>query len=98
MPVIIAFNMNSQKIWDTALVQIELEVSRPNFTTWFKDTFISKVEEGTVFLSVPNTFVKDWLQTKYHKVILQSLRNVNDVVRALEYSIGQIEKKKVEKK
>lgn len=89
--------MNTQKIWDTALVQIELEVSRPNFTTWFKDTFISRVEEGTVFLSVPNTFVKDWLQTKYHKVILQSLRNTTEAVRALEYSIGQMEKKKQEK-
>ena len=86
--------MNTQKLWDTALVQIELEVSRPNFTTWFKDTFISKIDDGIVYLAVPNTFVKDWIQTKYHKVILQSLRNIEDSVRALEYTIGQIEKKK----
>jgi len=91
------FTMNTQKIWDTALVQIELEVSRPNFTTWFKDTFISKIEDGMVFLGVPNTFVKDWLQTKYHKVILESLRNIEENIRSLDYSIGQIEKKKTEK-
>jgi chromosomal replication initiator protein len=89
--------MNTQKIWDTALVQIELEVSRPNFTTWFKDTFISSFDDGVVTLAVPNTFVKDWVQTKYHKVILQSLRNVEDSVRALEYTIKQAEKKKTEK-
>lgn len=86
--------MDSKKLWDTVLMQAELEVSRANFNTWFKDTYISKVDSGTVFLAVPNTFVKDWLYTKYHKTILQSLRNLTEGVRAIEYIISQQNKKK----
>lgn len=86
--------MDAKKLWDTVLMQAELEVSRANFTTWFKDTYISKVDSGTVYLSVPNTFVKDWLVNKYHKTILQSLRNLAEGVRSVEYIINQQNKKK----
>ncbi len=86
--------MDAKKLWDTVLMQAELEVSRANFNTWFKDTYISKVDSGTVYLSVPNTFVKDWLVNKYHKTILQSLRNLTEGVRSVEYIINQQNKKK----
>mgnify|MGYP001614610200 CR=1 FL=1 len=58
---------DTKRLWEGALTEIELAVSKANFTTWFKDTAISRVEEGVVYLSVPNTFVKDWLLNKYHK-------------------------------
>ncbi len=86
--------MDSKKLWDTVLVQIELEVSRANFNTWFKDTYIQKVDGGVVYLAVPNTFVKDWLSNKYHKSILQALRNMAEGIRAVEYVISQQNKKK----
>ena len=40
-----------------------------------------------VFLSTPNTFVKDWLKAKYHKFILKALREIEPNVRSLEYII-----------
>jgi len=78
---------NTKRLWEGALAEIELAVSKANFTTWFKDTAISHMEEGVVYLSVPNTFVKDWLLNKYHKFILRSLRNLSEQVRALEYVV-----------
>ena len=79
--------VDTKKLWDSVLVEIEMNVSKANFNTWFKDTYILKTEEGTVYLAVPNTFVKEWLQNKYHNFILRLLReNVSDI-RALEYVI-----------
>ena len=66
---------DNKKIWDKVLLDMELSVSKANFSTWFKDTNILKYENGVVFLSVPNEFVKSWLLEKYHKFILKSLRN-----------------------
>jgi len=87
--------MNDPKqLWERALVEIELAVSKANFNTWFKGTFIARVENGTVFLSVPNTFVKDWLANKYHKFILRSLRNLSVEIRALEYVVTKEELRK----
>ena len=78
-----------KQLWDKVLGEIELQLSRANFTTWFKDTFITKVDDGIVYVAVPNPFVKDWLLSKYHKVILKSLRDFGEDVRALEYSISE---------
>ncbi len=86
--------MDHKKLWDSALAEIELEVSKATFNTWFKDTAITSEEEGVVFLNVPNTFVKDWLANKYHRLILKTLRNFSDHVRAVEYTISKDEVRK----
>jgi chromosomal replication initiator protein len=37
---------------------------------------------------VPNLFAKDWIASKHHKTILKHLRELSDMVRAVEYSIS----------
>lgn len=79
--------LDNKHLWEQALTEIELSVSRANFSTWFKNTFVVKQEAGTVFLGVPNEFVKDWLFNKYHKFILRALRGVDEGTRGLEYVV-----------
>lgn len=79
--------VDNKTLWDSVLVEIELNVSTANYNTWFKDTYILKQEDGVVHLAVPNTFVKEWLSHKYHNFILRLLRNVSSDIRALEYVI-----------
>ncbi len=62
----------NKKLWYSVLAEIELSISKANFSMWFKDTSITKIEDGIVFVGVPNVFVKDWLFNKYHKNILKS--------------------------
>lgn len=68
--------MTNQQLWQSVLGEIEVNLSRANFTTWFKNTFISIIEEDKVVISVPNTFTKAWLEKKYHKNILEALENI----------------------
>lgn len=70
--------MTQQQLWQAALGELELTLSRANFTTWFKNTFISSAENGKIIIGVPNTFTKAWLEKKYHKSILEALNNVAD--------------------
>lgn len=90
--------MDTKKLWDSVLAEIELNVSRATFTTWFKDTYVSKEEEGVVFVSVPNAFVKEWLLNKYHNIILKSLRSTLESVRSIEYTISRSEEKPQEER
>ena len=78
---------DNKKLWDKVLSDVELNVSKANFNTWFKDTNIIKYENSTVFLSVPNEFVKNWLVEKYNKFILKSLRGLSEGVRGVEYIV-----------
>lgn len=68
--------MTNQQLWQSVLGEIEVNLSRANFTTWFKNTFISIIEEDKIVISVPNTFTKAWLEKKYHKNILEALENI----------------------
>ncbi len=76
-----------EKLWKDALFEIEPNVSKANFSTWFKNTYISKCEDGVVTINVPNDFVKEWLSTKYYKFVISSLRNINPSVRHVDYLI-----------
>ena len=71
------------------MVDIELEVSKANFSTWFKNTRIMKQDSGTVYVGVQNEFVRDWLMKKYNSTILRTLRNLSDQVRGVEYLIAK---------
>lgn len=83
--------MDNKKLWDSVLVEMELNLSKPNFNTWFKDTSIIKQEDGAVYLSVPNTFVQDWLGSKFHNTILKALRSLSGSVQSLHYVISKEE-------
>ena len=78
--------VDQKQLWDNVLVDTELSISKANFNTWFKDTAILRIDEGVVYVNVPNQFVKDWLSTKYHKFILKTLRSFSDRIRHRERS------------
>ncbi len=81
--------MDNKELWSKTLVDIELEVSKANFSTWFKNTRIIKQDAGTVYIGVQNEFVRDWLSNKYHSTILRILRNCSEHVRGVEYLISK---------
>lgn len=78
-----------QKLWETILAEIEMSVSKANFTTWFKNTHAVKEEEGVFYIGVPNEFVKDWLTTKFHKDVLKAIRNHKESIRSVEFIIAK---------
>ncbi len=78
-----------KKLWDDALVTIELSISPANFKTWFKDTHIVSLEDGLVTLGVPSVFVRDWIADKFQSMILKALRDLTPHVRSIEYAVVQ---------
>jgi chromosomal replication initiator protein len=83
----------TRELWENALVELALSISKPNFSTWFKDTHITRIEDGVVYLGVPSQFSRDWLSTKFHKDILKTLRGLSESVRSVEYVISRGPKK-----
>ncbi len=70
--------------------EIENIVSRPNFITWFTNTSIVKYDDKTIYICVPNSFIREWHLSKYHKDTLRILRNhVNDL-RTVEYIVSPL--------
>lgn len=82
-----------KQLWDSCLIEIESNTNKANFNTWFKNTSLIKQEDGIVYIGVPNDFVKEWLATKFHKLILKTLMNYTENIRSVEYSIIKIQEK-----
>lgn len=80
--------MNSNELWQAVLGELELALSKANFTTWFKQTFISDVRDHMLVIGVPNLFTKAWLEKKYTKEILHSLQELtNGSIKQLVYHV-----------
>lgn len=80
--------MTLKQLWKTALGEIELCVSKPNFITWFKNTELKNKKEGIAIINVPNGFNKEWLQNKYYNLILKTLKNLSPDVKEIQFAIG----------
>ncbi|MCL5435683.1 MAG: chromosomal replication initiator protein DnaA [Patescibacteria group bacterium] len=80
--------MTNEQFWRAVLGNLELSMSKPNFTTWFKNTSILQNSGRGVTIGVPNTFTKEWLQNKYHQNILQAIRSIDPEIREIRYEIS----------
>ncbi|MFA5128939.1 MAG: chromosomal replication initiator protein DnaA [Patescibacteria group bacterium] len=68
--------MTNQQLWQAVLGELELNLTKANFTTWFKNTAISFIDGEKITVGVPNTFTKAWLENKYHQSILKTLQKI----------------------
>lgn len=83
--------MTNQQLWQAVLGELELTLSKANFTTWFRSTGISSKENDKVVISVPNTFTQTWLEKKYHQDILKTLRKLSEnSVKEVFYKVETI--------
>jgi chromosomal replication initiator protein len=51
-----------QNLWETALGQLELQVTRPNFETWLRHTVGLGYENDALVVGVQSDFAVEWLQ------------------------------------
>ena len=66
----------AERIWDTALGQMQIHVTRPNYDTWLKDTKGLRIDSGSFVVGVPTEFVREWLGTRMRSLVSQTLGSI----------------------
>lgn len=64
---------SAQEIWEAALGELQLQVSRSNYRTWFKGTKAIACQSGHFTISVPNAFTAEYLDRKQRSLIEKTL-------------------------
>lgn len=82
-------------LWQAVLGEIELSISRGNFITWFKNTTVLKHEDNSLVIGVSNVFIKQQLEQKYSKLILDTLIRHGVVDPVVTYKIHVLAGKKI---
>jgi chromosomal replication initiator protein len=62
-----------QEIWDTALGELQVQVSKPNYRTWFSKTSGLSYQDGKFVIGVPNTFAAEYLDKNQRSLIEKAL-------------------------
>jgi len=81
--------LEAKSLWQAVSGELELSLSRANFTTWFRHVTISLVDGNEVVISVPNIFTKEWLENKYHKQIQAAFYNILKENIKIQYRVGR---------
>ncbi|MBI2907920.1 MAG: chromosomal replication initiator protein DnaA [Chloroflexi bacterium] len=75
---------SARETWQTALGQLEVQVSKANFRTWLKDTVGLVLENDRFVVGAPNSFVTECLDKRLSSLVVKTLASV--VGRELEVS------------
>lgn len=73
--------------WQQASENIEKIVSEGDFVTWIKPVQYSHHQGSSVYLSVPNSFVKEWLEDHYMNIVTNALSVASGQTVTLDFII-----------
>jgi chromosomal replication initiator protein len=65
-----------QEIWETALGELQIQVSRANYRTWLSKTAGLSYRDNIFVISVPNTFAAEYLEKNQRSLIEKALRGL----------------------
>ena len=81
--------MELEKIWESVLGEMEVQLTHANFHTWLKNSkLVDKDDAGTFVIALPKKFSKEWVENKYNKNILSVLRNLDSSARKVEFVVS----------
>src|SRR3989338_4809135 len=85
--------MDKEELWQAMLAQIQFNISKANFATWFRNTNVVSKENGEIMVSVPNNFSKEWLENKYNKLIFKIIHSLDGEIKEIKYNVIHSENK-----
>ena len=81
--------LDTKQLWENTLTNIELSISPASFKMWFGETHVVRVEDGVVYVGVPNQLSKEWVLERFGKLVLKTIRGFVDTIRSVEYVVSR---------
>jgi hypothetical protein len=65
--------MTADQIWQAALRELQLQMTKATFDTWVKNTRAISDEDGIFVIGVPNALARDWLENRLLTTVERTL-------------------------
>ena len=69
---------SAQEIWESALGELQLQVNKPNYQTWFKGAKGLTYQGNQFVIGVPNVFIAEYLDKNQRSLIEKTLIGLTD--------------------
>ena len=88
--------MNEKQIWNNFLDLIKEKISSISFDTWFKETYIYKIEENNVTVIVPMQLHKKNLSENYLQLIIETFNEITGTNFDFDFKLeDEVDNKKI---
>jgi chromosomal replication initiator protein len=86
--------MRADEIWQAALGELQLEMTRATFDTWVKPTSLMSYEDGRFAVAVPNAYAQEWLQNRLLSTVKRVLTGITGRSVEVKFVVWNKEEKK----
>jgi chromosomal replication initiator protein len=76
-----------QERWQQVKKRLRVELGEDVFSSWFARIELENVDCGTIRLSVPTRFLRNWIQSHYSEKVLSHWQAEDPIVSRLELSV-----------
>ena len=77
----------AQRTWEAALGRLQLQVSRPSYDTWLRETVGVSLDGEALVVAVPTTFAADWLDGRMRGLIETAVASVGGAPVAVRFAV-----------
>lgn len=81
--------MRAEQAWLAAVGQLQMEMPKASFDTWVRDAALAAYEDGQFVITVPNAYVRDWLEGRLSSTIKRLLSGIMSRTVAVRFIVSQ---------
>ncbi len=91
--------MDAYQIWQATLGQLQLQLAKPTYDTWVKNTQGLSYEDGVLVVGVHSAYAKDWLENRLYAIIQRTVTEVAQRTTSVRFVVkrnGAVDRDEVE--
>jgi len=81
--------MDANRIWQAALGELQLELTRATFETWLRNSRLVACEDGIFVIGVANTYARDWLESRLRSVVARVLTRLTGRTASVRFVVWE---------
>ncbi len=74
-------------LWQSVLGELEGTTSKAHFETWLRNTKLLSLTGTVAIITVPNVFIREWVETRYKQQLIASLRKHGGDIDDVQFQI-----------
>tara|TARA_B100000315_G_scaffold245475_1_gene271396 strand:+ start:475 stop:1863 length:1389 start_codon:yes stop_codon:yes gene_type:complete len=82
---------SAQELWEAALGEIQLQVNKPNYRTWFRETKGISFKNNQLVISVPNIFIAEYFDTNQRSLIEKTLIGLTTRNISVRFQVNSVQ-------
>ncbi len=79
--------MDARPLWQATLGQLQLQLVKPTFDTWVKNTEGLSYEDGVLVVGVHSAYAKDWLENRLYAVIQRTVTQIANRTTSVRFIV-----------